>query len=81
MAKNGLNGTVVKWMLGGFVAITATLTGVFANSMVAEQVRVEQKQSEHGERLSKLEAFNEGVRHDLREMGVTLNLVLERVTR
>lgn len=75
MAKtNGLNGTLVKFMLAGFIAITATLTGVFATSMVDEQDRIEQKQSEHGERLSKLEAFNESVRDDLK-------LILERVTK
>lgn len=84
MAKaDGFNGVIVKVVLGAFVAATATLTGVFAHSMVDEQRHVELKQSEHGERLSSLEAFNEGIRDDLRRMNDKLDqiLILERVTR
>ncbi len=84
MAKaDGFNGVMVKLVLAGVITGTATLTGVFATSMVAEQTRTELKQSEHGERLSSLEAFNVGIRDDLRRMNDKLDqlLVLERVTR
>lgn len=79
--SNGTNGWAGKFVLGGFVAVTATLTGVFASSMVAEQTRIELKQADHGERLSRLETFNEGVREDLRKMDTTMDLILERVTK
>ncbi len=76
---NGTNGWSGKFVLAGFVAVTATLTGVFASSMVADQKHTELKQAEHGERLSSLEAFNEGLRDDVQGMDKKLNRILERM--
>ncbi len=76
---DGTNGWIGKFVLGGFVAVTVTLTGVFATSMSADQKHLEVKQAEHGERLSSLEAFNEGLREDVQGMDKKLNRILERM--
>ncbi|KKM64107.1 hypothetical protein LCGC14_1504640 [marine sediment metagenome] len=78
---DGTNGWTGKFVLGGFVAVTATLTGVFANSMSADQKHLELKQAEHGERLSALESFNKGVSQDLQRIDRNVDRILERITR
>ncbi len=76
---DGTNGWTGKFVLGGFVAVTATLTGVFANSMSTDQKHLELKQAEHGERLSSLEAFNAGLREDVQDMDKKLDRILLRM--
>ncbi len=76
---DGTNGWTGKFVLGGFVAVTATLTGVFANSMSVDQKYLEVKQAAHGERLSSLEAFNKGLREDVKDMDDKLDRILERI--
>ena len=79
--RNGTAGLMIKSLIGLFIVITGTVTGVFANSMVAQQVRTELKQDEHGERLSALETFNKGVRDDLQRIDRNVDRILERITR
>ncbi|KKM88722.1 hypothetical protein LCGC14_1255780 [marine sediment metagenome] len=76
---NGLEGSMANFVLAGFVAVVAVLAGVFATSLVADQRHTKLKQAEHGERLSSLEAFNEGLRDDVQGMDKKLNRILERM--
>ena len=79
--SNGMAGLMVKGAIGIFIAITVTLTSVFAGSMVHRQERTEDTQVEHGQRLSTLEAFNKSMHEDVQKMDRKLDTLLERVPR
>lgn len=79
MAKpNGMNGLLGKFVLAGFVVTTGTVTGVFANWIANGQRQTQVKQSEHGERISALEAVQAGIHLSLQRIDKNVNRLLER---
>jgi len=78
---NGTNGWLGKMMLGGLFVIATGTTGATANWLLNQQSRSQVIQSEHGERISGLEAVQKSIGATLVRLDRKMDRVLERVSR